>query len=366
MILGGLVGLFLLELLVVGLWPGFKAPTQPLDPGLRAVDDEPGPPIGPERAVSFPVGGVTLRGLFYLPPDTTRPVPCVVMAHGAGGVMAMGLARYARRFQAAGLAVLAFDYRHWGESDGQPRHLLRIPSQLADWAAALAYARNLKEVDPERIALWGTSLSGGHVITTAARDGRVACVCAQCPGLDGRATAEVIRHREGLGHALRLVAHGQRDLVRSWLGLSPHMIPVVGRHGALALMPMDQAYQDFGRMAPPGYLNQACARILVRGDKYRPVRYASRVRCPTLLQICEHDEFTPGGRGPKNGVGAGRPGRGEALPHKPFRHLFRPAFRDQPGRSSGVPDPPSGPVGRRPHPLTTGRGRSVSTLFPLT
>ena len=293
LILGGLVGLFLLELLVVGLWPGFSVPAQPLEPGLRAVDDEPDPPVGPEREVSFPVRGTTVRGRLFLPPGLDRPVPCVVMAHGTGGVVAMGLARYARRFQAAGLAVLAFDYRHWGESDGQPRHLLWIPRQLEDYAAAMEYARGLAEVDPERIALWGTSLSGGHVITAAARDGRAACVVAQCPGLDGRATAEVIRHREGLGYALRLVAHGQRDLVRSWLGLSAHMIPVVGRSGALAMIAMDQAYQDFSRMAPPGYPNQACARILVRGDKYRPVRYASRVRCPTLLQICEHDEFTP-------------------------------------------------------------------------
>lgn len=305
LVLAGLVILFLLELLAVGLWPGFPVPAQPLEPAPQREDEQEGPAIGPEREVSFAVRGVTLRGRLFLPPDATGPAPCVVMAHGTGGVVAMGLARYARRFQAAGLVVLAFDYRHWGESDGQPRHLLWIPNQLADWAAALAYARSLQEVDPGRIALWGTSLSGGHVITIAARDGRVACAIAQCPATDGRATAEALRHSLGLGPVLRLVPHAQRDLVRSWLGLSPHMIPVVGRHGTLAMIAMDQAYQDFSRMAPSGYLNQACARILVRGDKYRPVKYASQVRCPTLLQICEHDEFTPAAAARKTASGLG-------------------------------------------------------------
>src|ERR1700737_4146534 len=86
---------------------------------------------------------------------------------------------------AAGLAALVFDYRHFGASEGEPRQLLDIKLQLADWTAAIAFARTLEGIDEERIALWGTSFSGGHDIELAAHDGRVAAVVAQVPFVDG-------------------------------------------------------------------------------------------------------------------------------------------------------------------------------------
>ena len=84
----------------------------------------------------------------------------------------MGLERYAARFQAAGYAALVFDYRTWGDSEGEPRGLIWIPDQLADYAAAIQYARSRPEIDPARIALWGSSLSGGHVIVATAQDAK--------------------------------------------------------------------------------------------------------------------------------------------------------------------------------------------------
>jgi hypothetical protein len=57
-----------------------------------------------------------------------------------------------------------FDYRHFGASDGQPRQLIDIAGQLDDYRAAICFARSLRGVNAKRIALWGTSLSGGHVI----------------------------------------------------------------------------------------------------------------------------------------------------------------------------------------------------------
>jgi pimeloyl-ACP methyl ester carboxylesterase len=215
------------------------------------------------------------------------------MAHGFGGTKDMGLESYAIRYQEAGFAVLIFDYRHLGESGGEPRQLIWIPYQLEDWSAAITYARGLKEIDPAKIALWGTSMSGGHVIVTAAKDTQIACVVAQCPGLDGRASAELFLHRVGIGYLLRMIMHGQRDYFRSWFGLSPHKIPVAGKPGSIACLTTPDAYEFFRKFAPANYINEVCARINIRGDKYRPVKQAQNVRCPVLLQICEFDSVTP-------------------------------------------------------------------------
>jgi fermentation-respiration switch protein FrsA (DUF1100 family) len=291
--IGLLFGLFVLELLLVALLPGFEVPPQLLTGALRPT--VPGlPPASTAREdVQFLVHSTVLHAWLYRPVDTPAPYPCIVMAHGLGGTKDMGLEPYALRFQNAGFAVLVFDYRYFGASEGTPRQLIWIPAQLEDWAAAIQFARALPQVNPTRIALWGTSLSGGHVLVTAARDPSITCISAQCPAMDGRAAAFESFERMSHRNMLRMIMHGQRDLVRSWLGLSPHKVPIVGRPGTIALMNTPDAYDSFPSLISDAYVNEACARILIRGDKYRPIKEAHKVRCPVLLQICEQDILIP-------------------------------------------------------------------------
>src|SRR3954454_21381328 len=135
--------------------------------------------------VAFSSAGDECRAWLFMP-EVQRP-PLVILGHGLGGTREYGLEPYAERFADAGIAALVFTYRHFGDSGGPPRQLLDIERQLADWAAALAYARNLDGIDRDRIALWGTSFGGGHVIEAAARDGAVAAVVSQGPFTDGPA-----------------------------------------------------------------------------------------------------------------------------------------------------------------------------------
>jgi len=291
-VLGIIVGIFGVYLLIVALVPGLSVPAQRLEEA-KPTSEPDAQPSRSRRDVSFEVRGTSVSAWLFLPEDLSAPVPCIIMGHGFGGTKDMGLEPYALRFQQAGFAVLVFDYRHSGDSDGEPRQLVWIPYQLQDYSAAIAYARGLEEIDAARIALWGTSASGGHVIVVAARDKDVACVVAQCPGLDGRAAALESYRKVGIRNGLRIIMHGQRDLVRSWLGLSPHKIPIVGRPGSIACLPVQDAYEGYGRIAQGDFVNEVCARITIRGDKYRPVTKARKVRCPVLIQICEHDNLAP-------------------------------------------------------------------------
>lgn len=287
--IGILIGLFVIELLMVALLPGFEVPPQILEKAPEFLSEEPITSSPGRKDVRFFVNGTALSAWLYLPEQRPCPVPCIIMGHGLGGTKDAGLEPYAIRFQKAGFAVFVFDYRYFGESEGTPRHLIWIPSQLEDWSAALNYVRGLMEIDPARIALWGTSLSGGHVIVTAAHDSDVRCVSAQCPSMDGEAFALESFKQMGIIRSLRMVMHGQRDLVRSWFGLSPHKVPIVGKTGTVALMNTPDAYDAFRRLMLEGYVNEACARIIIRGDKYRPIKYARHIQCPVLLQICDHD-----------------------------------------------------------------------------
>ncbi|MEV0642373.1 MFS transporter [Streptomyces sp. NPDC050619] len=120
--------------------------------------------------MQFASGDSYCSAWLYIPDTASAaPVPVVVMGHGLGATREMGLAPYAERFAAAGLAVLVFTYRNLGDSGGGPRQVLSMTGQLSDWDAALEYAANLPEVDRQRVAVWGSSLGGGHAIAVAAR-----------------------------------------------------------------------------------------------------------------------------------------------------------------------------------------------------
>src|SRR3954451_19138596 len=112
-----------------------------------------------ERPVSFWSAGVAVRGALTAP-EGARGLPAVVLSHGFCCVMAMDLPEIARRLAAAGYAVLRFDYRHWGESDGEPRNLLLPLRQVEDARSALTFLAGQPEADPERLGLWGTSFGG--------------------------------------------------------------------------------------------------------------------------------------------------------------------------------------------------------------
>lgn len=292
-IIGSLILLWIFEMFIVAFIPGISVPKQNLDKTLQPSIESDTNQINFRKDVSFEIKGIPLSAWLYLPEDLSSPVPCIIMTNGLGGTKDIILEDYALRFQEAGFAILSFDYRYFGESGGEPRQLVWIPYQLQDYAAAIEYVRTLDEIDPSRIALWGTSLSGGHVIVTAARENSITCVVAQCPWLDGFAASKAGYKIQGLKNGLRLFMHGQRDFVRSWFGLSPHKIPIAGKPGTVAVLAFSEAFEAFNIFATDSFINEVCARILIRLDKYRPIKKAKKVSCPVLLQICDKDEPVP-------------------------------------------------------------------------
>jgi len=292
-IIGIIIGIIVLYLLIVTFSPGFSVPEQRLGKTKQLTKEVHAKPPRLRKDVSFKVKGTSISAWLYVPEDLSAPVPCIIMGHGFGGTKDMIMESYALRYQEAGFAVLAFDYRHFGESEGEPRQLVLISYQLEDYAGAIEYARGLGEIDPARIALWGTSASGGYGIVIAAKDKNIACVVAQCPGLDHRASEQMFRKKLGIGHILRLFVHGQRDMGRSRLGLSPHKIPIVGKPGTMAFFPISDAYDGYRKLASKNFINEVCARVILRSHGFRPDKHIRDVRCPVLIQICDYDSLAP-------------------------------------------------------------------------
>jgi pimeloyl-ACP methyl ester carboxylesterase len=241
-------------------------------------------------SIGFTSDGIRCDAWLYLP-DAVGPVPALVMAHGLGATKAMRLDSYAQRFVAEGYACLVFDYRHFGASGGSPRQLLSVGKQLADWRAAIACARSLPEVDADRIIAWGTSFGGGHALTMAAEDRRLAAAIAQCPFTDGIASAmaasPVVSTRVTLAAA--------RDRVRALRGGEPLYLPNAARPGATSFMNAADALPGMTTLATDAddFDNRLTARSAFDVLTYAPGRLVGRIGCPVFVALCDPDTVAP-------------------------------------------------------------------------
>ena len=245
------------------------------------------------KRVAFDSGGVELVGYLHRPADADGRLPCVVMGHGFSGTQDR-LFDNAERFAEAGLAALTFDYRSFGESGGEPRQVVDVKEQLEDWRAAIHFVRSLEGVDPDRVALWGSSLGGGHVIVVAAEDPRVAAVVAQIPfngfprRVEGRSTLDTLKLLWAMGV----------DAARGRLGLAPHYIPMVGAPGEVAVTATPQAQEHIatlsGETRDSLWRNEVAPRGLFGMMRYKPGEAAQRLAMPLLVCVAEFDRESPG------------------------------------------------------------------------
>lgn len=135
----------------------------------------------PVRDVAFETSDhLTLRGWVFTPSSFDGKLPCLVMAHGFAAHKQFNLGKFAEYFTSnLPVAVLAYDHRCIGASEGEPRREIIPALQISDYSDAITFAQSLPEVAADKIAIWGSSYSGGHVLTVGAVDRRVKAVISQ-------------------------------------------------------------------------------------------------------------------------------------------------------------------------------------------
>jgi cephalosporin-C deacetylase-like acetyl esterase len=245
------------------------------------------------ETVEFESHGATLRGRLYRPVDRRPgPAPIVVMAHGFSATITMTIDRYAEVFAAAGLAVLLYDHRNFGASDGEPRFEINPWVQARGYLDAMTFAAAQPNVDEARIALWGDSFTGAVVLVVAGIDERVAAVVAQVPATGSEMAPADADGR--LYDALRTtlldgdVSGGPDDTIGP--------LPVVSAdqmHAPSLLKPI-QAYRwfiEYGGRFGTGWENVATRLTPKTPAPFHAALAAPRIGCPALMQIAPDDEM---------------------------------------------------------------------------
>jgi len=238
--------------------------------------------------------GITLRGWHHLPENSTGRVPTIVMAHGFSAVKEMYLDRFAEAFANAGLASIVFDNRNFGASDGEPRQEIDPWWQVRDYRDAITYAETLESVDPERIGIWGSSYSGGHVLVVGAIDRRVKCVVSQVPLISGHANARRLIRADYIA-GLRTMFDGDRRARMQ--GKPPAMLPVVSEDPAgPAALPTPDSWTWFtetGRTRAPSWRNEVTLRSVEMFMEYEPGGYVGFISpTPLMMVVALGDHLT--------------------------------------------------------------------------
>ncbi len=244
--------------------------------------------------VEFTSKGSLCRGWLYVPEKVAAggTAPGIVMAHGFAGVKEMGLAGFAEFFEAAGFVTLVFDYRFWGESEGEPRNQIFALEMVDDYRNAITWLSKRPEVDPGRIGIWGTSYSGGICLYVGTHDKRVNAVVAQIPSTLNPESRQSKDPETWDLVERRLID----DRMERYETGNVNYLKVVAPEGEPCVFPDKDAYEFYMEYkdVAPGWTNKVTLESLEKVREFDPVSLVHLMAPTALLLIAgENDNLIP-------------------------------------------------------------------------
>ena len=238
--------------------------------------------------VSFFSAGDRIRGLWRTPDGSSTTIRAIVQGPGWLGLMDAKLyVRYHEALTQAGFGVLIFDYRGFGESEGD-RNRLSPRDQLEDLVNAVTYLTTRQDVETDAIGAFGSGgTGGGNVILLAAADRRVRAVVSQLPVADGEDWLHRMRAEHEWLAFLEALDQDRRERVLTGTGRMVHpreeiMVPTPERRSTTVKSDVDDR-------VPTSVPLAAAEEILA----YRPLEAASSLKVPLLVIGVEGDATTP-------------------------------------------------------------------------
>lgn len=222
-------------------------------------------------------------------PSRGQRHPVLVMGHGFSGVKEM-LEPHANYFCGRGFAVVAFDYPFLAASEGEPRSQILTAEQIADYRNAITFVSLQLDVDAERIGIWGTSMSGGHVNCVGALDRRAKCVACQVPLIEGSALVPP-DFREAM------LSEVAADRLERYHTGAVNYMPIVAEDGQSCFFKDNQSYEvlmTVKNLVAPNRENRVTMEPIEKTLEYSPGLYLLRLSpTPLMMIVAEHDTLTP-------------------------------------------------------------------------
>lgn len=248
-----------------------------------------------QSQVEFLSAGVTIRADLVLP-DGEGPFPLLVMGGGWCYVKEIVMPHYAKAIVAKGVAVLMFDYRCMGASDGLPRQHIDPWAQIEDYKSAITFGEKLPQIDPNRIGIWGISYAGGHVLVVGATDPRVKCVISNIPVVDGYENMRRVHGSRHFNELCELMLDDRRK--RTLDGNAGGRMPMssLTPDDELSTWPfplIHEIFHDIKDREAPRHEHWSTIESTELLLSYNVSPFAKRIYdTPTLMIVAEGDEIT--------------------------------------------------------------------------
>lgn len=207
------------------------------------------------QRVMFESNGERLVGDLYLPDDYEAgdKLSAVVVTGAWTTVKEQMPRRYAIELADKGYAALTFDYRNWGQSDGDQRYLESPAMKIADIQAAAAFLATRNEVNAMQIGGLGICASAGYMAAAVARSGHLNSLALVAPWLHDQTLVEAIYGgKVGVATLINTSRQAQQEF-RSTGALA--LVPAAGEPGSDAIMQGAPYYTDPEQEAIPEYDN---------------------------------------------------------------------------------------------------------------
>jgi pimeloyl-ACP methyl ester carboxylesterase len=246
--------------------------------------------------VEFPSEGVNLRGRYYLPKNKNTKPAIVIMGHGfSATITGMTADKYAESFYNAGFAVLLYDHKSFGASEGEPRYEINTWVQARGYIDAIEYVMKLTEIDTTKIAIWGDSISASFSIMVASIDKRVKAFALQVPacGSDRPPPDPDGSKFEAIKDTLLNADLSSRESV---VGPMPVVSPdQIGNPSALKPITAFRWFIEYGGRFETKWENQVTYVNPKPSIPYHPGLCASHLDVPLLMVVSPDDEM-PGAK----------------------------------------------------------------------
>lgn len=211
--------------------------------------------------------------------------PTLLLCHGFCGIQDLFLPAIASEFARAGYHAVTFDYRGFGESEGEPGRI-SVEHQIGDIIALLEWCKSQPYMDAKRIALWGTSLGGCHVVAVAARCPQVKCVISQSGFANGDRLVTGEMSADEKARFMQTLERMQRKQSGSGVEL---MVPII------RVMTDEESRSLFTKMKKQHpALNITIPYLTVlEAIRYNPFIFAAIMTQPVLVVLAENDRVIP-------------------------------------------------------------------------
>ncbi|MEN8125111.1 MAG: alpha/beta fold hydrolase, partial [Bacteroidota bacterium] len=242
--------------------------------------------------IEFTSQDAILRGRLYLPENKSKNSPVVIMAHGfTTTINGMTADKYAERFREAGFAVLLYDHRNLGISDGEPRQEINFWIQSRGYIDCINFAMTQKEIDTTKIAVWGASMSAREAFLVGSVDDRVRSIITMIPAFGEESPTE---DKDGS------YAFAKKTVLSDRIMDIPHIVseqmPIVspdqiGTPSVLVEMTAYRWFIEYGGRFGTNWKNVVSFSNLETPENFHLGQCALHLKAPILMIVATNDEM---------------------------------------------------------------------------